>query len=124
MDATPEVDLVEISTKSETLASPCLPYRFQLQRKAGYQKPMAGRSVARPHIFGNPFPVNADRTAAEAVDLYRRWMAGEEFAGVTQPRPTAVQLQSLRGRPLGCFCRLDQPCHADALLQIVNRPPS
>lgn len=27
----------------------------------------------------------------------------------------------LRGKPLACFCPLNQPCHADVLLEIANR---
>jgi len=26
----------------------------------------------------------------------------------------------LRGKDLACFCPLDQPCHADVLLEIAN----
>ena len=28
----------------------------------------------------------------------------------------------LRGRNLACWCALDQPCHADVLLEIANAP--
>lgn len=28
---------------------------------------------------------------------------------------------ALRGKNLACFCALDQPCHADVLLEIANR---
>jgi len=31
-------------------------------------------------------------------------------------------LPELRGRDLGCYCRLDQECHADVLLELANRP--
>ena len=27
----------------------------------------------------------------------------------------------LRGKDLACWCPLDQPCHADVLLEIANR---
>jgi Domain of unknown function (DUF4326) len=33
------------------------------------------------------------------------------------------RLPSLRGHPLGCRCALDQPCHADVLLQLANLQP-
>jgi hypothetical protein len=26
----------------------------------------------------------------------------------------------LAGRPLGCYCRLDEACHADVLLRVAN----
>ncbi len=28
--------------------------------------------------------------------------------------------ENLRGKNLACWCRLDQPCHADVLLSIAN----
>ena len=28
----------------------------------------------------------------------------------------------LRGKDLACFCPLDQPCHADVLLELANAP--
>jgi hypothetical protein len=28
--------------------------------------------------------------------------------------------RELRGKNLACFCPLDQPCHADVLLEIAN----
>ena len=31
-----------------------------------------------------------------------------------------ASLPQLRGRDLACWCPLDQPCHADVLLQIAN----
>jgi len=29
--------------------------------------------------------------------------------------------QELRGKDLACWCPLDQPCHADVLLEMANR---
>jgi hypothetical protein len=31
-------------------------------------------------------------------------------------------LAELRGKNLACWCALDQPCHADVLLELANRP--
>ena len=31
-------------------------------------------------------------------------------------------ISKLRGKNLACFCKLGDPCHADALLEIANRP--
>lgn len=33
------------------------------------------------------------------------------------PRP---DVEALRGQALACFCPLDQPCHADVLLELAN----
>jgi len=29
--------------------------------------------------------------------------------------------RELRGKDLACWCPLDQPCHADILLEVANR---
>jgi hypothetical protein len=34
--------------------------------------------------------------------------------------PTRGELNHLVGKNLACWCRLDQPCHADALLDLVG----
>jgi len=31
-------------------------------------------------------------------------------------------VNELRGKNLACWCRLDQPCHADVLLELANAP--
>lgn len=36
----------------------------------------------------------------------------------------AASVMDLRGRDLACWCPLDQPCHADVLLEIANRAAS
>jgi hypothetical protein len=33
---------------------------------------------------------------------------------------TKDELDELRGKDLMCWCPLDQPCHADVLLEIAN----
>jgi hypothetical protein len=49
----------------------------------------------------------------EVVTLYREWLT--EVLVDTEPR-----LETLRGHDLACWCRLDQPCHADVLLELAN----
>ena len=82
--------------------------------------------VGRPTKWGNPF-VAGDRVTRKpwcfsveivednthAVKLFR------EYAEVT----VWVQalLEDLRGHDLACWCALDQPCHADVLLELANR---
>lgn len=37
--------------------------------------------------------------------------------------PSIIEIvEALRGKNLACFCALDQPCHADVLLEIANTP--
>lgn len=35
----------------------------------------------------------------------------------------ARDLTELRGKDLACWCPLDQPCHADVILEIANAEP-
>lgn len=88
--------------------------------------------VGRPSAWGNMYSVglvncgcrsagecnhNTFRfaTAREAVDQYR-WMVCEFW-----PEKTREKIRSeLRGKNLACWCPLDQPCHADVLLEIAN----
>ncbi len=49
-----------------------------------------------------------------AVAKFRRWLVDNEFAR------RLLNLDELRGRDLCCWCRPDQPCHADVLLELAN----
>lgn len=94
-----------------------MPVRVQLSRRKGWRMPPNTVSVARPGRWGNPFRVGVlDRTAADCVALFREWMAAPYQT--EQPDPA-----ELRGNNLACWCRLDQPCHADVLLELANTPP-
>lgn len=84
--------------------------------------------VGRPTRFGNPFRIgtaNADDCmvcgdAEEAVIKFKSEIVtfGGGFVGLT-----AEDIQrDLRGKNLSCWCPLDQPCHADVLLEIANQP--
>lgn len=72
-------------------------------------------------------------TAEELVELYRRALLREDDAsfraawgpaGWPMPRDVTSLYEVRRvlaGRDLACWCPLDQPCHADVLLDVANR---
>jgi len=105
------------------------PHRVQLSRKKGWRMPPNTISVARPGRWGNPFSVLPDvaqgtavgryvamPTVEDAVAAYRRWLHDDPTG-----RQLAQEAQSiLRGHHLACWCRLDGPCHAQVLLDLVN----
>jgi len=80
---------------------------------------------------GNP----AGRHAA-SVKAFREWVTsahgmmiggaglfiGDKPIAVspTEQAGTPPDLTPLRGKNLACWCPLDQPCHADVLLEIAN----
>jgi hypothetical protein len=112
------------------------PKRIQRKRTKGWRMPEGAVYVGRPTRWGNPYVVGStvdwypigrrrsiDVTAAESVDLFRAWIEGWE-PDEREERPPSVDLirQELAGRDLACWCPLDQPCHADVLLEVANRP--
>ncbi|MDQ1174191.1 hypothetical protein QE430_002498 [Microbacterium testaceum] len=95
-------------------------HRFQLSRKRGWRSPEGSVSCARPHRFGNPFivatPANGGNiTREQAVSSFRQAL----LDGRLQVTVAEVR-RELQGRPLGCWCPLDQPCHVDVLLEVAN----
>jgi hypothetical protein len=96
-----------------------MPERIQQKRTKGWRKPENTVSVARPHKYGNPLK-RGDlwigvplRTNSELVAAYR-WLWENNPAYAAEARA------ELRGKNLMCFCPLDQPCHADVLLELAN----
>lgn len=103
--------------------------RITLSRAKGWRKPAGAVVVARPSIFGNPFTVKAAEEAGHtrqgAVAAFEDWLAGNPWAcgaDLMEDRRQAIltRLHELRGKTLACWCRLDQPCHADVLLRLSN----
>lgn len=85
--------------------------RIQRKRTKGWRLPANAVYVGRPTQWGNPYSVTlAGRTAA--VERYRSLLA--EHPGAK------AWTMSLRGKDLACWCPLDQPCHADVLLELAN----
>lgn len=115
-----------------------MPERIQQRRTKGWRKPENTVSVARPSKWGNPYRIVpsggrgpfdvwvGDWLIAQATDLPRaREIAVERYRnalvnGIHGLYPKS--LRELRGKNLMCFCPLDQPCHADVLLELANRP--
>lgn len=122
--------------------------RIQLRRTKGWRKPYDAVVVARPSEWGNPFRVvpvhrsgpfdvvlgtGTDWFYAQSTGLaHARGIAVALFRAAIHPdAPTdrlpgyprhAAIYRALRGRDLACWCPLDQPCHADVLLEIANGP--
>lgn len=59
----------------------------------------------------------AERAIEHAVDLFRAFCEVEQR---DYRNEFNAWLYPLRGRDLACWCRLDQPCHADVLLDLAN----
>ena len=83
-----------------------MPIRIQRKRTKGWRLPENTVCVTRPGKYGNPCRVGMFKEygAADAKRDYR----------LNDIR------KDLRGRDLACWCALDQPCHADVLLELAN----
>jgi Domain of unknown function (DUF4326) len=113
-----------------------MPQRIQRKRTKGWRMPEGAVYVGRPSRWGNPNEVGYGpgawfasvfggekwfETEAEArqcaVDAFRSDLLWDfsRFADLRED-----YLWRLRGRDLACWCPIDQPCHADVLLELAN----
>lgn len=113
------------------------PQRIQRKRTKGWKMPPNTVYVGRPTLYGNPFQVGhyvklnwrgfayligyvkpkghgfkRMNTVEDCVNTYREYM--------NESAPKCRDAAMLRGKDLACWCPLDQPCHADVLLEIAN----
>ena len=118
------------------------PLRLQLSRTKGFNLQDSSRavnglpavSVARGHNrkWGNPFAIGMFRCSGHgfafleeavkdnetAVRFFRDMLAYRQ-----RPYPSEDEIVSaLRGKNLACWCKPGEPCHADVLLDLANRP--
>lgn len=124
-----------------TAAPAAPPRRIQRRRAKGWRMPDGAVYVGRGSRWGNPWRVIGP-------DSDGRWWASrrvgaDPYGRMLGPYPsrldavhaaihgyrahldhvdTALKAQAalLRGKTLCCWCPLDQPCHADVLLEIAN----
>ena len=127
-----------------------MPERIQRKRTKGYRMPEGAIYVGRPTKWGNPWAItepdatedfwvveatqpkgdfvvrvswlwdgplyfdSPEGAVAFAVAMYRAWVILLVVHG-------DVDLSDLRGKDLADWCALDQPCHADVLLELANQ---
>lgn len=113
------------------------PKRIQRKRSAGWRMPANAVYVGRPTMWGNPWIMEQAREAGYdgtdaalrrwCADLYREWVTRAPHSVTCMLKDSDVKLAkidqmlpTLRGKDLACWCPLDQPCHADVLLELAN----
>lgn len=84
------------------------PKRVQRKRTKGWKMPENTVYVGRGSKYGNPCIVDNDSQRSSAVAWFESHIA---------PR---MDLSSLRGKNLACWCGLEKECHADVLLRMAN----
>lgn len=107
------------------------PVRIQRKRSKGWKLPENTVCVSRGTKWGNPFIVGKHGDRARCIELFVNLLAGLVCITVDDSCTKAQfdllesvchgELKELRGKNLACWCRLDEPCHADVLLEIANR---
>lgn len=99
------------------------PKRIQRKRTRGWRLPPHTKCVTRPTKWGNRFDWQQYGRAV-AVRDFNAMVNGElPIAEHLAPYPTKEEIvRELGGWNLACYCPLDQPCHADVLLEIANAP--
>jgi hypothetical protein len=94
------------------------PRRIQRKATKGWRLPPNTIYVGRGSKWGNPFPFDHQVYLGKswALAAYDHWLH-TSLKGATLLR---VHLHELHGKNLACWCGLDEPCHADVLLELVN----
>ncbi len=107
-----------------------MPERVQLSRKKGWRMPPNTVKVDRSTRWGNPITVGMTRCLDRGTTFLEEYVKDAETAVrffrdmlTYQQRPYPAQaeiVEALRGKNLACWCPIDQPCHADVLLELAN----
>jgi hypothetical protein len=114
------------------MATAIAPARIQRRRTAGWKKPEGAVNCSRGpgSVWGNAWKEgstgwtvlpggwidrreHAPLTRQQAIDSYRNSKT-HDIEYLRQIR------EQLAGKTLMCWCRLDQPCHVDWLLEVAN----
>lgn len=96
------------------------PRRIQLSRAKGWRMPPNTVKVDRSTQWGNhDWIVGEDGDAEHCADMF--WHELDKFSVFHWDEWEAF-IAPLRGKNLACWCKLDAPCHADALLHHAAYP--
>lgn len=106
-----------------------MPKRIQRKRTKGWRMPEGAVCVDRSTRWGNLFEIGCGvvirQSDGDTVSLGKvetREQAVAWFRAYLSHYPHIAERarNQLRGKDLACWCPLDQPCHADVLLEIAN----
>ena len=89
--------------------------RIQRKRTRGWRLPENTKCVDRSSRWGNPYRITLDAPdRKDAVESFERYVKAK-------PLEERIEwLRPLRGKDLACFCGVNQPCHADVLIQEIK----
>jgi Domain of unknown function (DUF4326) len=104
--------------------------RIQRRRTRGWRMPTGAVYVGRGSQWGNPWRVGSTTWTIDPGGLINRQphppltdvqaVASFRNSVLADPERIAYIRAELAGRDLACWCPLDQPCHADVLLEVAR----
>lgn len=103
------------------------PLRYHIQSfRNSWKPPENGVPCTRPGRWGNPYRIGEKHpvtgkpmTRSECIQAFVDKINTNETIEGEINRMAIVE--ELRGKPLGCHCHLNEPCHVDALATIANQ---
>lgn len=107
----------------------CNPVRLQRKRTKGFKlispNGLPIVYVGRGSKWGNPWFLEGNLVKYKDPKTGATFLEGtgniQTVIGLYKDRVSIKGLlDELRGKNLACWCALDQPCHADILLEIAN----
>jgi Domain of unknown function (DUF4326) len=103
------------------------PHRIQLRRSKGWKMPENTVKVDRTTKWGNPFIVGKHGDRIECVGMFDFMLtrgavcASEDAQCLDAQRAYhKLDIRELRGKNLACWCKENDTCHADILIEIAN----
>lgn len=77
--------------------------------------------IGRPSKYGNPFSCKEKSlakykttTRKESIEKHKDWLLNGDGQYLLK------DLQELKGKTLGCYCKKSQSCHGDIIVKLVN----
>ena len=92
------------------------PARIQIHRRAGWFLPEGYVWIARPSRWSNPIRINGDVSRQDAVRGFRTLLLEGRLP---------ITVEDIRreigepGNGVACYCRQDQECHGDVILEVA-----
>lgn len=68
--------------------------------------------MGRPSIWGNPFIIGRHGTREEVIKKYKEYLLNDPLL--------MSEIMSLRGKVLGCFCKTNEACHVDVIIEVIE----
>lgn len=69
--------------------------------------------IGRPSEYGNQFIIGKDGNREEVIEKYRQWL-------YSQTDLIAKMKIELKDKILGCWCKPENKCHGDIIIEIID----